>query len=298
MYLVIDVGGTFTKYGLLDKAGNIIEKGKVECCNRDHDRFLALVRGIYDSCSGRGLEGIALSVPGMIDVDSGVMLARSALKCMVGRNVVEEISELCGGIPTSVENDGKAAGLAETWTGAAKDVPNCVVLGFGTAIAGCVILDHKALRGNHMIAGEFSYMPSVLEKDNYGIFGVEWSTRGLIRKAAALLGREEEMSGEELFELYYAGDEKIARLMDEFFFQVACQCYSLQSVVDPDLFCIGGGISEQPCVVPGIQAACHYIYEHARNPQQREPKIVACKFNNDSNLIGALYSHLVKFGGL
>ena len=98
--------------------------------------------------------------------------------------------------------------------------------------------------------------------------------------------------------LYYQGEEKIAKLMDEFFFQVACQCYSLQSVVDPDLFCIGGGISEQPCVVPGIQEACHYIYEHAKNPQQHEPQIVACKFNNDSNLIGALYSHLVRYGKL
>ena len=297
MYLVIDVGGTFTKYGLLDAEGNIIEKSKVESCNKDYEGFRALVRGIYDQYEDRGLEGIALSVPGVVDVDSGVILARSALKCMVGHNVVEEVSELCGGIPTSVENDGKAAGLAETWIGAAKDVPNCVVLGFGTAIAGCVILDHKALRGNNMIAGEFSYMPSVLEKDNYGIFGVEWSTRGLVRKAAALMGREE-MTGEEVFALYYQGEERVAKLMDEFFFQVACQCYSLQSVVDPDLFCIGGGISEQPCVVPGIQEACHYIYEHAKNPQQHEPQIVACKFNNDSNLIGALYSHLVRYGKL
>ena len=298
LYLAIDIGGTFTKFGLLDGGANILEKDKLPSRNGSRDEFFALIRGIYERFGSRGIEGIALSVPSAVDVETGVILENVTLSCMYGRDIVSEISELCGGIPVSVENDGKAAGLAETWVGAAKDVPNCVVLGFGTAIAGCVIIDHKALRGARNIAGEFSYLPSVLRKDDYRIMGYEWSTKALTKKASALLCRSDSLSGEELFELYYAGNEKITKLFDDFFFHVACQCYSLQSVVDPDLFCIGGGISEQPCVVPGIQAACHYIFEHAKNPQQREPKIVACRFNNDSNLIGALYSHLVKYGKL
>lgn len=66
--------------------------------------------------------------------------------------MVEELSSICDNIKVSIENDGKAAALAEVWVGAAKDVQNCCVLVFGTGIAGSTILNRKVVRGNHLIA--------------------------------------------------------------------------------------------------------------------------------------------------
>lgn len=295
MYLSFDVGGTYIKYGLLNPQGSMLKKGKVPSCNEDRNAFLKLIHKIFTEYKGDGIDGIALSVPGRVDVLKGQIVANGNLTCMIGRHLTKEISELCDGLPVSVENDGKCAGLAESWIGAAKDVNNCCVLVFGTGIGGAVILDKKVLRGSHLIAGEASYLVTKPDLEHMDIhhFGIAYSTGGLVKAAKNLLEMEE-VTGEFLFELYERGNSKIVTMMEEFFFQTACQCYNLQAIVDPDIICIGGGISEQPCVVEGIRKYCHLIFENTQ--QFREPTVVPCKFHNDSNLIGALYNFLQIYG--
>lgn len=297
MYLAFDVGGTYIKYGLLDKKGKILEKNKAPSCNNDRKAFLDLIYKVYIEYKKNGLEGIALSVPGRVDVTKGMIVANGNLTCMIGRNLAEEVSDLCGGLPVAVENDGRCAGLAESWIGSAKDVQNCYVLVFGTGIGGALILDKKIVRGNHLIAGEASYLVTQPDFSNMDIhhFGIEYSTGGLIKAAKEKMGIKD-LTGEMLFELYYEKDSIAVDLMEKFFFQIACQCYNLQTIVDPELICIGGGISEQPCVVEGIRRYCHLIFEHTK--QFREPSVVPCKFCNDSNLIGALYNFLQLYGKL
>ena len=45
-YLAIDIGGTRIKYGLLDRAGTLIEKGDVATPNETLSEFVATVRQI------------------------------------------------------------------------------------------------------------------------------------------------------------------------------------------------------------------------------------------------------------
>lgn len=297
MYLVFDVGGTFIKYGLLNDEGTVLEKGKVPSHNDDKDGFLEAIQTVYHTFKERQLKGIALSIPGLVDVEKGMLLAGGSLKCMRGCCVMAEVSALCDGLPVSVENDGKCAGLAEAWIGAAKDVPNCCVLAFGTGVAGAIILNKKVVRGNHLIAGEASYLISNPDREPMNVhhFGLEYSTIGIVKKAKKALGLEN-LDGEGLFELYEQGNETVTEIMNDFFFHVACQCYNLQYIVDPDVICIGGGISEQPSVLAGIQKYCQLIYDQTM--QFRVPTVVNCQFRNDSNMIGALYHFKQTFEGL
>lgn len=296
MYLVFDVGGTFVKYGILNKEGEVLSKGKTPTLNKDKDLFLDSIKKIYDEHKDQNIEGIAFSVPGVVDPQEGILIQGGALVCMYGQNIANEVSKLCDNLPVSVENDGHCAGLAEAWIGAAKDVPNCCVLGFGTGIAGAVILNKKVWSGSHRIAGEASYLcttPDVKNcKTNHFAFG--FSTIAMVKKVQAALGLEE-MNGEILFDLYLnKKDPVVIELMEEFFFNVACQIYNIQYLIDPDVVCIGGGISEQPSLLEGIKKHVHAIYENTM--QFREPTVVNCKFNNDSNMIGALYHFLQKYG--
>ena len=297
MYLAFDVGGTYIKYGLVDKNGNVMEKSKVPSCNDDRTAFLGLIHDVYTKYREHSIEGIALSIPGRVDAQKGILVANGNLTCMIGENIADTVSVLCDGIPAAVENDGRCAGLAESWIGAAKDVRNCCVLVFGTGIGGALILDKKLVRGSHLIAGEASYLVTKPDLPNMDIhhFGIEYSTGGLLKEAKRQLGTEE-LTGERLFELYHQNNPVVGKILEEFFFQVACQCYNLQTIVDPDLICIGGGISEQACVVEGIRKYCHLIYENTK--QFREPTVVPCRFYNDSNLIGALYNFLQLYGKL
>lgn len=57
---------------------------------------------------------------------------------------------------------------------------------------------------------------------------------------------------------------------------------------------IGGGISAQPLLIELINKNLDEIYEHL-GFDVYHPEIVACKFRNDANLIGALYQHIQTF---
>ena len=82
--------------------------------------------------------------------------------------------------------------------------------------------------------------------------------------------------------------------MKEWFYAIAVQCFNLSLIVDPDVICIGGGVSANPLFIQGIKEAVHKIFVSGRKGKQFsfiEPKVVKCQFDNDSNLIGALYNY-------
>lgn len=289
MYLVFDIGGTFVKYALMDENGKIDSKAKIPTINHDLDLFLNSLVEIYHQNSN--VQGIAISCPGLVDTKQGKVFGGGAVPCLDQVVLSQELSKLCDNLPVAVENDGKCAGLAEAWIGAAKDVDNCCVLAFGTGIAGAVIKDKKIHRGNHLVAGEASYFLVGGDRKDFRLdyFGFKDSTIGILKKAEKLMGLEKgSLSGEKLFELANNNDPIALEVLEDFYFDVAMQCYNLQYVFDPDIICIGGGISEQPAVIKGINHYVDYIYEHSK--QFLKPTVTVCQFNNDSNMIGALYN--------
>ena len=288
-YLAIDIGGTFIKYGLLDNDGNVVEKGKIPTNQTDKEVIMNGLHEAYMMYKDRGIKGIAMSVPGLIDVEHGIMITSGACTALMGCHMSEELSALCDGIPVSVENDGKAAALAEAWKGAAKDVPNCCVLGFGTGIAGATIINKKALRGNHLIAGEMSAfpIPTSYKEVKPVQMAFKYSTITVCTRASEAIG--EEVDGIKLMKLYKEGNEAIVDIMEDWFYNIAILCHQLALTVDPDVICIGGGISADPAFTAGIQKWVHEIYTNG-GYWFLEPKVATCQFSNDSNMIGALYN--------
>ncbi|MCF0114786.1 MAG: ROK family protein [Erysipelotrichaceae bacterium] len=291
MYLGIDMGGTFIKYALLDDEGEFVEKGKIPTITDDKDACLKSMQELYLNYKDKGIKGIAMSVPGLVDVEQGIMHTSGAITCLSGIHMAEELSALCDGVKVSVENDGKAAALAEAWKGAAKDVPNCCVLGFGTGIAGATIINKKALRGNHLIAGEMSLFPLPSDYKTVKTTGMafKYSTATAVGRAAKALGLEHgELDGEKLMSMYREGNEIVVDICEDWFYNIAVLCYQLSLTVDPDVICIGGGISADPMFIEGIQKYVHQIFTSGFC--FLEPTVVECAFRNDSNIIGALYN--------
>ncbi|MCF0110213.1 MAG: ROK family protein [Erysipelotrichaceae bacterium] len=291
MYLGIDMGGTFIKYALLDENGEFVEKGKIPTIIDDRTACLKSMQEVYLKYKDKGIDGIAMSVPGLVDVEKGIMITSGAIKCLHGIHMAEELSALCDGVKVSVENDGKAAALAEAWKGAAKDVPNCYVLGFGTGIAGAGIINKKALRGNHLIAGEMSRftIPTDYKTVKPQNMAHYYSTASAVKRCAVALEIDPfDFSGEKMMNMYREGNEVVVDICEDWFYKIAVLCYQLSLTVDPDVICIGGGISADPDFVGGIQRYVHKIFECGH--QFIEPKVVVCEFQNDSNIIGALYN--------
>ncbi|MDD3361556.1 MAG: ROK family protein [Hespellia sp.] len=292
-YLVIDVGGTYTKYAVMTKECEFLEKGKIPSVRAPLEAFIESIVDIFEMYREQA-EGIALSMPGIIDGKNGFMYTGGMIECISNINIVELLTKRCH-VPVTVENDAKCAGMAEVWRGALKECKNAVVMVIGTGVGGAVIQNRKILYGKHFMAGEFSYYmtesrsPCSMEN----AFGFTSGVGGLMKLASEKLGiAEEELSGERVFSMANCGDEKAMEAIREFARGIALQISNYQFILDPERIAIGGGISVQPLFLQMIKEELkkiNRIYEAWSIPI---PEVVTCEFFNDSNLIGALYVHL------
>ena len=162
--LVLDVGGSAIKWAVMDDDAAILEKGEIKTPLDSFESFMKAVVELYESKAD--IEGIAISLPGNIDVSTGYVYAPGALSFNANRNIVDEIHKYIK-LPVSVENDGKCAALAEVWKGKLKDHKDGIVLIIGTGIGGGVVIDRKVLKGQHFFAGEFSYLITDINQPDF-----------------------------------------------------------------------------------------------------------------------------------
>lgn len=290
-YLCIDVGGTFIKYGVINEQREINDSGKVATPYESAEVYLDTLADIYHKFEGR-VEGIAMSVPGMIDSKNGVCVTSGALKYATGLHLVEELEKRCN-TKIAIMNDAKCAALAEASWGSLADVKDGVVIAIGTGIGGALIKDGKVHMGAHFGAGEFSF---IAMSDDLDLGQNLWAQKNnhirLAKLAAKAKGLDpENVSGEDVFRWVREGDVDAIKALDHFTLTLARMIMNLQMIYDPDRFAIGGGISAAPEFLMSIQKNLDYLYRIYPMPCPHA-EVVNCQFRNDANLLGAYANYL------
>lgn len=301
-YMVLDAGGTFIKYAVLDEEANILKKGKkLTPSYKTHtlDDYLKVLDRIILP-DREHVSGIAMSMPGMLDSDTGYCMSAGYLMYCQKKNM-KKILETRFHLPVTIENDGKCAALAEKWRGSLTDVKNGAVLVIGTGVAGGLILNGQLYRGCHFSAGEYSFMcvDSGRASVQTGYWGFDNGVAGLIRRASAETKTPEKCwNGIKLFEEANSGNEKILKALDDYTKSLAVQIYNLTILLDLEQISVGGGISQQPLLLKMLRKNYDLFMKTTpmREFHQSLPrtKLTHCTFYNDANLIGALYHFLVK----
>lgn len=145
--MVFDVGGTGIKYSVVDEQLNRTDTGSTPTPADSQEHFLNTLREIYLPHKDE-VDGIALSLPGFIDAEQGVVRGGGApsLAYNVGTPVGPRLAEACG-CRVWIENDGKAAAIAELERGVLKGCRNAAVFIIGTGVGGGLIIDGKLVRG-------------------------------------------------------------------------------------------------------------------------------------------------------
>lgn len=288
-YCVLDIGGTFIKSAVMDEQAHILERGKIksDCSGLDAllDSLDQIITPVMDDAAG-----IAVSMPGRIDVERGIAETGGALEFIRSLPMVSVLEEHYR-LPVTIENDGKAAAVAESWIGALKDVKNGLVFIFGTGIGGGIILNHQVIRGSHFAAGELSHClvdASAKEFDVGNLTGWVSSTRGLLKLYRSMSGNEEETDGVTFFDRANSGEEAALKTLRLFSRVTANYIFNLQAVLDVDRVAIGGGISEQPLLLRVLNEELSRAYDRPLPLPCVRPELVKCRFGNDANLIGAL----------
>ena len=283
----------------MTKELEFIEKGKVPTPMDSIESFIEVVGDIYDNYKNE-IEGMAISMPGVLDSEKGYAYSGGFLTYNSGKEIVKILQERCT-TKITIENDGKCAALAEVWKGSLKDSNEGVVIVLGTGVGVGIIIDRKLHKGKNFFAGEFSYMgTNVNNTQNIeNLWGFISGSKALIdatTKAKSI--QAEEIDGYRVFEYVNKKDENILKILDDFTYKLAVQIFNLQCVLDPEVFAIGGGISDQDILIEYIQRNVEKYCESFENFNGfnfyvPKPKVVRCEYRNDANLIGALYNFII-----
>ena len=292
--IVLDFGGSFIKYGLMEGNHELRMNDKTPTPLDSIDNLYASIDFIIKKL-GKA-DGMAISMPGAIDSDNGIVYTAGALDKILVKGEWASVLEERYGMKVWLGNDAKCAALAEVGYGVLSDVDDSVAIILGTAVGGAIIQNKKVLQGKHFAAGEVSNL-RINQDDPYkhsGIWALYGGKFGLRQAYQKEYETSETPSGEEIFELANKGEEKGLNVISQYAKWIAIQLYNIQVIVDAQKIAIGGGVSAQPLLIEKINEEFDKVYNSLNTPIYRLP-IVACQYRNDANLIGAYYGWMTKY---
>lgn len=295
-YLVFDWGGTFIKYALMNEEAIILEKGKTTSPKKTDtlEYFLCVLDQIVRQYSD--ISGIAISSPGIIDSRKGMIHVVGAFPYLQELELTNLLSDRYG-LPVSIENDGKAAALAEVWKGNLRDVKDGAVFLIGTSIGGGIVLDGKLRRGKDFFAGEYSSIcVNTSESFSKESYMAQLGTSGLCHRVMGYMELDEEIDGEKAFTYINEGNENACKALKNYTDALALQLFNINVLLDLDKIVIGGGISQQPLLLEYLKQSIadipKYHPDFLSGIQLPLPVVDTCHFYNDANMVGALYHML------
>jgi len=101
--------------------------------------------------------GVAVAVPGLVELASGTLLRAPNLGWS-RLPIVAELRERLPDLPIRVENEANLAALAEHWQGAARDVRNFICVFGEVGVGAGIVVDGELFRGAHGFGGEFGHV--------------------------------------------------------------------------------------------------------------------------------------------
>ncbi|MGE9842090.1 ROK family protein [Selenomonas bovis] len=288
--LSFDIGGSSVKYAVIEKTGKILAKGK-KTTPQEKEEFFRLIENVAASYRrAYTIEGAGFSFPGAVDDVSGVIGGSSALPYIHDFPIRQELERRLS-LSAALENDANCAALGESWLGVGKEHEDLVFLVIGTGIGGAVVKGKRIHHGKHLHGGEFGYMVS---DASHRILSETGSTRVLAERVADAKGLpREEMDGRKAFALADAGDADALQAVSAMYEALAMAIYNLQYAIDPEIFVLGGAVSERPGFAEEIGKRVDVILKDVGVARIR-PIIRPAQFGNDANLLGAVRALLNK----
>lgn len=288
-YIGIDIGGTFLKYAVIDESMNITKKWKKPSVKfDDKDDFYDYL--CEDIAIYHHVNMIGVSAPGVIDENSNVLShAAENVLIMYGTNVNEEIRRRTNKSVATI-NDAKAAGYCEFRLGNGKGTAKSIYYLIGTGIGGCVCDENGVIDGRDHIVGEFSYLPvGIDEYGNYIMHTEKASMDALIQQYNALTAEDQKVEyGVEIITRYKNGQKAAIDAIATWIDHICYGFVMLTTLYNPDIICIGGGVSEEKWLIEAIRTRYKQrCTMHFRN-DMITTKIDRCLFGNDANLLGAV----------
>ena len=308
----IDLGGTNIAAGIVDESGVILCKDSVPTgASRPKEEIIDDIAALCRTLTAKmeltlsEIDSVGIAVPGGVDEKSGEILFTPNIP-FSGLNICEILSEKLDGIRVRVANDANAATLAEVFAGAAKGADNAVMITLGTGVGGGIVIDKKIYSGSNGLAAEIGHFVLQMGGEKCGCgrrgcFEAYASATALIRMTkeelntcfmsgeATLMAEAKEVSARTAFDAFRAGDKAAARVIERYTDALASGIASLINIFQPDVFIIGGGVSNEKQFLIDLLQPKVDAEDFARDAKKRT-RLCTATCGNDAGIIGAALS--------
>jgi len=306
--IAVDLGGTNLRIAAISTDGRLLEKVTLSTkVDLSPDHVVGeMCDAIQHLCGryrdGGALIGAGIGIPGIIDLEAGVVRKSANLPNWSGYPVREAIERRLG-TRICMDNDAKLAALGEQWLGAARGVDSMAMITLGTGIGGAIVLDGKIFHGMNGMAGEFGHI--TIEPDgvrcgcgNRGCAERYASATGLVRMAREAIDSGEapelakaascdaEFSAKSIYDLAIQGDKGAQLIFQRFGRALGMMLADIVNVLNLNIYVIGGGVvSAWDAFAPTMFEELHErsVVYAATVPEDLSGKKVGAAHNMDAS---------------
>ncbi|MEN9570011.1 MAG: hypothetical protein RL172_1242 [Bacteroidota bacterium] len=157
----IDVGGTTTKFGIVDEKGNILEQDRMPSNQHDIiedyiDELHSKMQPMIERAGGTAnIKGIGMGAPNG-NIYTGTIEYAPNLKWK-GIIPVAEMMQKKFGLECKLTNDANAAAVGEMMYGCAIGMKHFITITLGTGVGSGIVIDGKIVVGHDGFAGELGH---------------------------------------------------------------------------------------------------------------------------------------------
>lgn len=163
----IDIGGTFSKYGIVDREGNILAEGSIQTDIyenvTDYQKSLhdAIEKAFVPFKNSLEFKGIGIGAPNA-NYYKGTIEHAANLKWKGIVHFVELFKKYYS-VPIVITNDANAAAIGEGIYGGAKDMRDYLVVTLGTGLGSGFVANGELVYGANGFAGELGHTLAIPE---------------------------------------------------------------------------------------------------------------------------------------
>ncbi|GAB3737724.1 ROK family glucokinase [Nocardiopsis nanhaiensis] len=303
----VDIGGTKVAAAVITAGGRVLARLRAETPERSKNPSVVedtIVSVVSDLRQEYTVRAVGVGAAGFVDERRANVLFSPHLSWR--EEPLRDALSVRLGLPVVVENDANAAAWAEVCAGAGRGVDDVLVVNLGTGIGGAIVQDGLLRRGRYGLAGEFGHMTVVpgghrCECGNRGCWEQYASGNALTRDARELVVAEspvaealsQAVGGDPLLitgplvsELAHKGDRACRELLEDAGGWLGVGLANLAAAFDPELFIVGGGVSEVGELLLGPARSA---FEKGLTGRGYRPEagVVAAALGNEAGMIGA-----------
>lgn len=159
----IDIGGTFTKFGIVDREGNCYFEGSVPTQSEEDDsienyvsNLSTKIKSVIGNFPDLEVRGVGIGVPNG-NYYKGTIEHAANLKWK-GIVPLADMFRKHFSLPVVLTNDANAAAIGEMVYGGAKNMRDFIVITLGTGLGSGIVTNGQLIYGHDGFAGELGHI--------------------------------------------------------------------------------------------------------------------------------------------